>query len=232
MAKQIILPNTDSLADYIANAFLNLMSQIQRQQNYFSVILSGGNTPIAVHEKIISQALTRPDINWKRIKIFFSDERCVPPDHKDSNYKMVYDTLIEPLNIPSKNVYRFDCEKEPQLAAKEYELKLQAIDLALLGLGTDGHTASLFPKNFALDVTDKLAVAVGKGPDGWQRVSLTYPALNNARHIWFMITGKEKKMAVQRLLYGQFDTEKCPARGVIPNKGELLYIIDSNAEIK
>ena len=169
--------------------------------------------------------------------IYFSDERCVPPDHADSNFKLISDTLIEPLGIPPKNVFRILGEMGPEKAAADYHHKLSmfrgqhdipVFDLALLGLETDGHTASLFPHSPALKEFKKFAAPAGRGPEGWERVTVTIPVFNDAKSVWVVASGAEKAPAVQQLIQGNYDPIQLPAQAVRPEKGELVYWLDSS----
>jgi 6-phosphogluconolactonase len=176
-------------------------------------------------------------IDWNHVFICFSDERCVPPDHPDSNFKLIFDTLIEPLGIPHTNVFRILGEIGPEKAAADYHHKLAkfrgqhdipVFDLALLGLGTDGHTASLFPRSPALKEFKNFAAPAGRGPEGWERVTVTIPVFNAAKNAWIMVTGAEKSKGVQQLIRGTYDPTQLPAQAVRPQEGELVYWLDSS----
>ncbi|MFC1884856.1 6-phosphogluconolactonase [Thermodesulfobacteriota bacterium] len=231
--KIVLLGDKDSFNTHIAEEFIDLVKAVQSQGEDIRIILGGGKTPIDVNERIVHYT-SNSKVDWSRIVIFFSDERCVPPDHSDSNYKMVRKTLLEPLKIPGKNVFRIEGELGPERAAMKYEKKIARVlgeglesvfELALLGMGADGHTASLFPGSKAIKETKRFAVPAGKGPEGHERVTLTYPLLNRCKEVWFMIRGKEKQSAVRRLIHGSFNPEKCPAQGISPADGELVYIL-------
>jgi 6-phosphogluconolactonase len=222
----------------IAVRFLELIISRQKTGDYFSVILGGGRTPKVLNQIIVELAKTEVHtIDWNHVFIFFSDERCVPPDHPDSNFKLIFDTLIEPLGIPQKNVFRILGELGPENAASDYHRKLSrfsgqlnipVFDLALLGLGTDVHTASLFPHSHAMKEFRYFAVPAGVGPEGWERVTVTLPVFNAAQNVWFMASGAEKSPAVQKLIRGTYDPIQLPAQAVRPQKGELVYWLDSS----
>lgn len=222
----------------IAVRFLELIISRQKTGDYFSVILGGGRTPKVLNQIIVELAKTEVHtIDWNRVFIFFSDERCVPPDHPDSNFKLIFNTLIEPLGISSTNVFRILGEIGPEKAAADYHDKLSmfrgqhnipVFDLALLGLGTDGHTASLFPHSPALKEFNYFAVPAGVGPGGWERVTVTFPVFNAAKNAWFMASGAEKSTAVQQLTQGNYDPNQLPAQAVRPKNGELVYWLDSS----
>jgi len=222
----------------LAVQFLELIITRQQTGNYFTVILGGGRTPKMLNQIIVELAKTETQtINWKRVYIFFSDERCVPPDHPGSNFKLIFDTLIEPLRIPHTNVFRILGEIGPGKAAADYHDKLSnfrdqhdipVFDLALLGLGADGHTASLFPHSPALEEFKNFAAPAGPGPEGLERVTVTLPVFNAARNAWIMAAGAEKSPAVQQLIRGTYDPARLPAQAIRPPKGELVYWLDSS----
>jgi 6-phosphogluconolactonase len=222
----------------VAVHFLELIISRQENGDYFSVILGGGRTPKLLNHIIVELAKTEVQtIDWNRVYIYFSDERCVPPDHPDSNFKIISDTFIEPLGIPPTNVFRILGEIEPEKAAADYHDKLSkfqdqqdtpVFDLALLGLGADGHTASLFPHSPALKEFKNFAAPAGRGPEGWERVTVTIPVFNAAKNAWFMAVGAEKSNAVQQLIRGTYDPTQLPAQTVRPPKGELVYWLDSS----
>jgi len=176
----------------------------------FRVALSGGNTPRDVHAEL---ARLGADLAWNRVQITFGDERCVPPDHADSNFRMAKETLLDAIAIPAGNVFRIRGEIDPAVAAREYEDKLAAVaarfgepryvhDLVLLGLGEDGHTASLFPGSPALDETVRNVIpATGSKPPP-QRITMTFPLLNAARHVCFLVTGADKRTLVEEIVAG------------------------------
>jgi 6-phosphogluconolactonase len=147
---------------------------------------------------------------------------------------MIRETLLYPLDIPGDKVFRFFGELGAERAAEAYERSIQSVfkdgvspvfDLAMLGMGTDGHTASLFPGSTALEEKKRYAVPGGKGPEGHDRVTLTYPLLNRGRNVWLVATGGKKHNALRELLYGPFSPGECPAQGICPAHGELYYIL-------
>jgi 6-phosphogluconolactonase len=176
----------------------------------FRLALSGGNTPRAVHAEL---ARLGAELSWKHVQITFGDERCVPPDHADSNFRMARESLLDAVPIPAGNVFRIRGEIDPAAAALEYEHKLAAVaarlgepryvhDLLLLGLGEDGHTASLFPGSPALEETVRNVIpATGPKPPP-QRVTMTFPLLNAARHVCFIVSGAGKRALVEEIVAG------------------------------
>ena len=237
MPDVVILKDTNEFSSHIAKVFLGLLVQEQRNRSNVSVVVSGGNTPILVNEKIVELSNKTQLVDWNKVEIFFSDERCVNENHIDSNYRMINDTLIKPLQIPIHNVYRIKCEKDPAVAAEEYEDVVReyfqrrgrpTFDIALLGIGIDGHVASLFPGDPALYVENHLVVATKHKHIGRWRVTLTYPALSNIKNILFMVRGKDKRNALKNILSGDCGFEHFPACGVRQPVGSLTYYIEKN----
>lgn len=175
----------------------------------FRLSLCGGSTPRPVYAALAA----RSDIDWERVLLTFGDERCVPPDHADSNYRMVKESLLDPAGVPRGSVMRMAGELRPEEAAQRYDDQLHKLaklagevvfshDLVLLGMGDDGHTASLFPGTEALSETERWAVAnhVPKF-DSW-RLTLTYPVINAARAVAFLVTGEKKRPVIDEVLTG------------------------------
>jgi len=196
-----------------------------------AVALSGGSTPRRLFE-LLSRAPYKDKVPWPQVHLFWGDERCVPPDHADSNYRMTREMLLDHIDIPPQNVHRVRGELPPPQAAQEYRAELESIlgpsprfDLILLGMGSDGHTASLFPDSSALDEREQAAVAVyAEHLDSW-RVTLTLPVLNRARHVLFLVTGATKARALARIRAG----EPLPAARVRPDPGTLTWLLDQDA---
>ena len=208
MNPQILRP-----ADFAAEAAAFILQHARdaiAARGLFRLALSGGNTPRAVHAALARRGA---DLAWNRVQITFGDERCVPPDHADSNYRMARETLLDAVAIPPGNIFRIRGEIDPADAAQEYEDRLAAVaarcgepryihDLVLLGLGEDGHTASLFPGSPALAETVRNVIpATGPKPPP-QRVTMTFPLLNAARHVGFLVTGAGKHALVEEIAAG------------------------------
>lgn len=222
----------------LAVQFLELIITRQETGDFFAVILGGGKTQKMLNKIIVELAKTEVHtIDWNRVFIFFSDERCGPADHPDSNFRLIFDTLIEPLKIPHTNVFRILGEIEPEKAAADYHDKLSrfanphdipVFDLALLELETDGHTAALFPHSPALEEFKNFAAPAGPAPEDPKQVTVTFPVFNAAKNAWIMATGTEKAKAVQQLLRGTYDPAQLPVQAIRPQKGELIYWLDSS----
>lgn len=207
----------------------------------FILALSGGSTP-----KTLYQTLASPEwkarFDWKKIHFLFGDERCVPPDHQDSNFNMAQVSLFHPLAIPLHHIFRMKGEGEdPSAVAREYEQTIRQltetqpptmprIDLVLLGLGDDGHTASLFPGTSALQEAKKI-VTVGQAPTGIRsRLTLTLGVLNQAAMVLFLVTGKGKADMVRRILEPTSEEDRSlPAAQITPGSGQLVWMLDQAA---
>lgn len=207
----------------------------------FIMALSGGSTP-----KTLYQTLASPEwktrFEWQKIHFLFGDERCVPPDHQDSNFNMAQASLFHPLAIPPNHIFRMKGEGEdPSLVAREYEQTVRQltqtqppaiprIDLVLLGLGDDGHTASLFPGTSALQETKKI-VTIGQAPTGIRsRLTLTLGVLNQAAMVLFLVTGKGKADMVRRILEPTYEEDRSlPAAQITPGSGQLVWMLDQAA---
>lgn len=198
----------------------------------FDVVLAGGRTPEAVY-----RALVGAPVDWKRVHVFFGDERCVPPDHADSNYRMAQDALLARVPLPAGNVHRIRGEAEAYRAAEEYEVEMRRVldldegewprfDLVLLGMGADGHTASLFPGTTALEDDAQLCCATWVEHLKAYRVTLTFPVLNHAQSVLFLATGADKGPALKRALELEVGASTPPAGRIRPTEGALAWFLD------
>ena len=219
-----IFENSRELARGAAEHFVELA-----QRNHFTVALSGGSTP-----KILYQLLADPDkpfrarAPWSNVHFYWSDERHVPPDHPDSNYRMAHEAMLSRVPVPESNVHRVNGENpSAQEAADEYEQILEPrLDLILLGLGTDGHTASIFPGSDVLHETKRLVAAPWVEKLNTYRITMTLPMLNNGASVLFLVSGSEKAEIVREVLEGP---KKYPAQFVQPTNGELIWMLDRDA---
>jgi 6-phosphogluconolactonase len=207
------------------------ISERCRAANPFSVALTGGTTPHFLYEALASSTF-RDHIDWRRWHVYFGDERAVPPDDSRSNYRLVRDTLLAKVFVPEEQVHRMEADR-PDLdaAAAEYSMLLAAqcgspprLDVVLLGLGTNGHTASLFPGTPALDVVDAWATRGLADVDPRDRITLTFPAINAAKEVAFLVTGAAKQEALRGVATGTV-----PAARVRPDPGELTWFLDAAA---
>jgi 6-phosphogluconolactonase len=227
-----------SAAELEQNAAERIVSTINKsigERGVCFVALSGGETPRPVY-RLLGTDLMKDRVDWKCVQLFFTDERAVPPDDPQSNYGMVHRELISKIGIPPGNVHRIKGELKPELAASEYEEELWEIfssrnvrfDLVLLGLGEDGHTASIFPGSEIVKEENKFVAAIFvPRPSSW-RVTLTFPGLNNAREILFLVSGRQKAAIVQRVLGASDPVQGLPASMVRPAEGKLLWMLDKD----
>jgi len=226
------------LSERAAEEFVRLARQAIQTAGRFTVALSGGSTPKALYARLALPAYAE-QIPWHRVHLFWGDERCVAPDHPESNYGMVQESLLSKINIPAENVHRMPGEKEPQIAAVEYEAELKRFfelsdgalprfDLILLGLGEDGHTASLFPGSEALNETDHLVAATYLEKLKAHRLTLTLPVLNEGAEVVFLIAGASKAGIVKELLGRQESAMSYPAAKIQPRNGKLIWMITAD----
>jgi 6-phosphogluconolactonase len=217
-----------------ANFILDLANESIRERDQFRIALSGGNTPRPIYRE---WARIAKDLPWDKVLITFGDERCVPPDDKESNYRMARESLLDPAGVPGESVLRMRGEIGPAVAADEYENQLRARagerqesvyrhDLILLGMGDDGHTASLFPGTIALGITDRMAVAnfVPK-LESWL-LTMTYPVLNQARNVCFLINASKNEELINQVIGGD---STYPAARVNPAPGRLVWFLGETA---
>jgi 6-phosphogluconolactonase len=200
----------------------------------FTVALAGGSTPKATYEALARHYAS--ELDWGRVHAFFGDERTVPPDHEDSNYRMARDTLLS--HVPVGGVHRMRGELPPAEAAAAYEQELREFfgrgepprfDLILLGLGEDGHTASLFPETSALGVADRWVVANPVLKLETTRLTLTVPVINAAKAVTFLVAGEGKAEALKQILEGEADPRAYPAKFIRPEGGDLTWMVDRAA---
>jgi 6-phosphogluconolactonase len=231
-----ILNTAAELFQAAATEFAALASQAVRSNGRLTVALSGGSTPKSLYALLASGSI--PNIPWEKIFFFFGDERFVPPDHPESNYRMVRETGLLS-KVPEGNVFRVHAEdKDPNAAARDYDLTLQKFfglqpgefprfDLVLLGLGPDGHTASLFPGTAALDEKSSLVVANWVDKFQTYRLTFTLPVLNRAAYVMFLVSGDEKAEIVREVLEDK--NAQLPSQKVNPSDGKLVWLLDRAA---
>lgn len=230
MRSKQVVADADAVADEAARRFVTHARSAIAAKGRFVVALSGGATPRALYLR-----LTHAPINWKHVHVCWGDERCVPPDHADSNYRLAYDTLLSKVFIPLENVHRLRGELEPAQAAAEYEAELRALlpdaqfDLVLLGLGADAHTASLFPGTGAVHETDRWVIGHFVEKLNAYRLTLTPPILNRAVHMLFLVAGADKAAAVRSVWHEPLDPDRFPAQIIAPIHGEVTWLLDRAA---
>lgn len=227
-----VLPDLDALALEAAERIADAARRAVAEHETFSLVLSGGKTPEALH-RLLADEPYRSRIPWERVEIYFGDERCVPPDSEQSNYRMARETLLSKVNIPPEHVHRMRGEIDPQAAAKEYgELLKQKFgdaggpDLILLGMGDDGHTASLFPGTAALAEQRHRCVANHVEKLNAWRITMTAPFINRAASVMILVSGAGKAERLQEVLEGPTDPQRLPVQMVQPELGTLTWMID------
>ena len=223
-----------------AEKFCSLGSSAIQDHGKFTVALSGGSTPRGLHQELATNFA--PRLDWSKVFFFWGDERHVPPDSPESNYRMAKETLLSKLPIPAENIFRVPSElPDARQAATKYEQTLKQFfdldpdsfprfDFILLGMGPDGHTASLFPGTAALQEKNRLVVANWVEKLNTFRITFTYPVLDDAACVMFLVNGDEKAEMVRRAL--KDPTANLPCQKVRPADGELLWYLDKGAALK
>src|SRR6185312_16384930 len=229
------------LAHRAARHIVETVEQAVAARGRARVAISGGSTPKPTFQLLGDPAQPwRARMPWDRLELFWVDERCVPPDHPDSNYRMTHEALLDHVPLTPAQVHRMEGELDPEEGAARYESGLRntfrlegaevpAFDLIQLGMGADGHTASLFPHSAALDELGRLSVANHvQNKDAW-RITLTWPVINQARSIFFLIGGAGKAEIVREVFLGARDPERLPIQLIRPASGILTLILDRAA---
>lgn len=234
-----IVEHDEKLASEVAAFFIGSVKEVKDRP--FRVALSGGTTPKKLYSRLASVDCANR-VEWPRVQFYFGDERCVPPGHAESNFKLANDALFQPLGIKATQIFRIEGEAgQPDLAARRYEETIRQqfatpspawprFDLILLGLGDDGHTASLFPGSPALNEKIR-AVVPSESPRGvTHRITFAAPLINAARRIVFMVTGLQKAPAIRAILKGDsVNAHQYPAKLIRPREGGLMWYLDRAA---
>lgn len=233
-----ILKTAAELFETAAAIFTAQAAEAVRAHGRFAVALSGGSTPKALYALLA----TKPGIPWDKVCFFWGDERHVPPDDPDSNYRMVNESLLSKIQVPPENIFRIHAEeKDAATAAQQYEQttkdffhlspgQFPRFDLILLGTGPDGHTASLFPGTAALNETQRLVVANWVPKFNTERLTFTYPVLNAAACVTFLASGPDKASILQEIL--ENSAAGLPSQKVRPTNGKLIWLLDEAAASK
>lgn len=215
--------------------FIELAQEAINKRGKFCVALSGGTTPLEIYKHISSKEY-RDQIDWSKTLLFWSDERAVPPNHVDSNYRMTMEAGFNTLPIPSENIFRMMGEGDLEINAKAYEELIikhvpdQKFDLMMLGMGDDGHTASLFPKTHGLHTkSDRLTIANYVPQKSTWRLSLTFQCINQARQIVIHVLGKNKAKMLKEVLTGPYKPDELPVQCVGTAQNKALWVLDQEA---
>src|SRR5438128_9155320 len=234
-----VFPDPQAVAEAAARHVVESAQAAVDARGAFSIALSGGSTPRELHLKLVSPPLVE-QVDWSRVYVFFGDERCVPPDDERCNYRMAQETLLSRVPIPRNQIHRMRGELPPQQAAEDYEHEMRdffkdeppRLDLILLGMGDNGHTASLFPGLTAVHEQQRWVVAEYVAEVSMWRITLTPVIINLAREVIFLVAGAAKADMLRQVLEGPFAPDERPAQIVRPSPGEVVWLIDAAAAAK
>jgi 6-phosphogluconolactonase len=239
-----ILPDAAAIARRTADEFIKAANTAVAARGVFTVALAGGSTPKALYGLLAEDPALRAQVPWEKLRIFFGDERHVPPDHKDSNYNMAREAMFSKAPVKPEQITRIRGEEaDTEKAALEYEQALRAyfqlkegqlprFDLILLGMGDEGHTLSLFPGTKALHPGNRLVVRNWVGKLYTERITLTAPVTNQARQVIFAVTKADKALALKAVLEGPYEPEQLPSQLIQPESGKVLWLVDPDAGSK
>jgi 6-phosphogluconolactonase len=232
-----VFADPEAVARAAARRFAGLAREAVDERGAFSVALSGGSTPRRVYELLAGDDF-RGQVGWRGVHVFFGDERTVPHDHADSNYRMANEALLSRVALPAENVHRIEGLGDAAANASDYESVMRGFfgeaewprfDLVMLGMGDDGHTASLFPGTDALAERRAWVVANRVEKLNAWRITLTAPAINAARHVLFLVTGAGKAARLREVLKGGRDPARLPSQLIRPGDGTLEWFVDRAA---
>jgi 6-phosphogluconolactonase len=230
-----IFPNQEALSLAAASLFVQQARQAVAARGRFSVALSGGHTPRRTYD-LLARLPLRDQVPWDRVHVFWGDERCVSLDDPRSNFWLAHLTFLNRVPIPPAQAHPICCQGSPEEGADRYEHELLGFfgedprfDLVFLGLGENGHTASLFPHTAVLKERSRWAAAVFPAGQDLPRVTLTAPVINRAAVVAFLVTGASKAGVLREVLYGPHDPDRLPAQLILPQEGELLWLADRAA---
>jgi 6-phosphogluconolactonase len=234
-SRDVIIPGSkEETLDFSVEQFLFLAAEAIAQEGKFLVALSGGSTPKAIYE-LLAQSPESENIEWDKVYLFWSDERSVPPTDPESNYKMAMDSGLSKLPIPKENIFRMKAEKDIEANAKHYEEEIKKLspkgsfDLVMLGMGEDGHTASLFPKTHALHTSGQLVVGNFVPQKNTWRMTLTYSCIDAAKNTVIYVLGKSKAEMVKKIFTTPLDPDTLPIQRIgIPSR-KALWVLDDEA---
>ena len=235
-----IFPDVAAIAQHAANIFVNAAKQAVKERGVFRVAMAGGSTPKTLYALLVSEPF-RSQLSFDKMQLFFGDDRHVPPDHPDSNYRMVSENFVSKTPIRPEQVFRMKTElQDTERAALEYEQTLKTqfalkpgelprFDLMMLGMGNEGHTLSLFPATTALRDNGRLVVRTWVGKLYTERITCTAPVANNSAAVLFMIAGADKAPALKAVLEGPYEPDQLPTQYIKPANGKLIFLVDSAA---
>jgi 6-phosphogluconolactonase len=236
-----IAADRSELCRIAAARILDAAKKAVRRNGQYTIVLSGGSTPKDLYTLLAENADWREQFPWKNTHFFWGDERHVPPDHAESNYRMANEAMLSKVPVAPANVHRIKAENpDAAIAARDYERELRkffklsagkfpSFDIALLGLGPEAHTASLFPGTKALQEKKKLAVSNWVGKFFTDRITMTAPVFNRAHEVIFLVAGDDKAIPLKAVLEGKHEPDQLPAQLIRPGKGSLLWLLDQPA---
>lgn len=240
----VVLPTRDALMRTAAGRFVSAAAEAIKACGRFTLALSGGSTPKSLYALLATDPYASR-VDWSRIHVFWGDERCVPPESPASNYRMACEALLDHVPVPEKNVHRIRGEDDPAAAAAAYERLLREMfrapvgqpqtttgarfDLVLLGMGEDGHTASMLPGSAAVRETCRWVMAEHVAAVPMSRVTLTPVVINAAAEVVFLVSGREKAATLRRVLEGPYQPDALPAQMIAPRAGRLRWLADAGA---
>jgi 6-phosphogluconolactonase len=236
-----ILADAATIAKRAAQEILQSATSAVAERGAFTLVLAGGSTPKTLYQLLVNDSALRSQLPWDKMVLLFGDERHVPPDHPDSNFRMATETMISKASLKPEQVLRIKGEyQDTEKAAQEYEqtlrerfklreTELPRFDVVLLGMGNEGHTLSLFPGTKALHPDGRLVVHNWVGKLYTERITLTAPVVNNAAQVIFMVTGADKALALKGVLEGPYEPEQLPSQLIQPRNGKVQWLVDTAA---
>lgn len=232
-----IFRTPQELAEAFAIVIVNIINEAWKNKNPLTIALSGGSTP-----KLLFTVLAKKyskSVDWNHVHLFWSDERCIPPVDPESNYGMTRKILLDKIEIPEKNIHRIKGEEDPESEASRYSEEIIAntrsvnniplFDLIILGIGEDGHSASIFPGNLKLLSSKKICEVAAHPVSGQRRITITGKVINNADKIFFLVTGKSKAHVIEQIFKKEAISENFPATYFITQRGEATWFLDKKA---
>lgn len=239
MSEIITLPHIEAIIEEAASRWVQIAQDAVAERGAFRIALSGGSTPRPLYLLMASEPY-RDQVPWEQTYVFWVDERRVPPSHPDSNYRLAAEALLRHVPIPREQIFRMDGEELAGSAARDYAEAIRRhfdlgfrdwprFDLVLLGMGPDGHTASIFAGTRAVSDLSNMVLVYEVPQLRAERMTLTLPAINNARHILFLVAGEDKAEALRAVLHGDYRPSTYPAQAVKPVDGTLTWLVDSAA---
>lgn len=234
-----VFNRSEELFKKAAEKIIAIGHEAVQSKGRFTLVLSGGNTPKGVYS-VLASAEFKNELPWNKVHVFWGDERSVVQTHPDSNFRMAKESLLDHVAVSAANIHRIASEEDPMLAAQQYEDEIReffdiadgeipVFDLILLGMGDDGHTASLFPESEALNIKDRLVAENYVKKLNSHRITFTFPVINHAQNVLFLVSGSSKSSMVRQVLEPKATDPVLPSRKVQPTSGSLFWFLDKEA---